>query len=45
MAGEAYSMADITAFAGLALADFAKVEIPAELANLNEWRERATARY
>ena len=45
LAGDAYSMADITAFAGLAFADFAKVEIPAELTNLTEWRKRVAARY
>lgn len=45
LAGDAYSMADITAFAGLAFADFAKVEIPLELTNLTEWRKRVAARY
>ncbi|MEM8726265.1 MAG: glutathione S-transferase [Pseudomonadota bacterium] len=45
LAGDTYSMADITAFAGLAFADFAKVEIPSELENLREWRGRAAARY
>jgi len=44
VAGEQYSMADITAFAGLAFADFAKVEIPADCVNLNAWRERIAAR-
>ena len=45
LAGDQYTMADITAFAGLAFADFAKVEIPAELANLREWRMRVADRY
>jgi len=45
LAGESYSMADITAFAGLAFADFAKVEVPAELSNLIGWRQRVAARY
>jgi len=45
LAGEAYTMADITAFAGLAFADFAKVEVPVELTNLSAWRERVAARY
>lgn len=45
VAGDAYSMADITAFAGLAFADFAKIDIPADCANLNAWRMRVGARY
>ena len=45
LAGDRYSMADITAYAGLAFADFAEVEIPADLANLNEWRGRVAQRY
>jgi len=44
LAGEAFSMADITAFAGLSFADFAKVEIPANLTNLIAWREKVSAR-
>ena len=44
LAGETFSMADITAFAGLAFADFAKVEIPESLANLKAWRARMAAR-
>lgn len=44
LAGEAFSMADITAFAGLAFADFAQIEIPATLNNLNAWRTRIAAR-
>lgn len=44
LAGNQFSMADITAFAGLAFADFAKVDIPEELTNLNEWRARVAAR-
>lgn len=44
LAGSAFSMADITAFAGLAFADFAKVEIPAELKHLHAWREKMAAR-
>jgi len=35
LAGEQFSMADITAFAGLAFAGFAKVETPESLSNLN----------
>jgi len=37
-------MADITAFAGLAFADFAKVEIPESLSNLNAWRAKVASR-
>ncbi|WP_424830273.1 glutathione S-transferase family protein [Ruegeria sp.] len=44
LAGETFSMADITAFAGLAFADFAKVEIPESLGNLKAWRARIAAR-
>jgi len=44
LAGSEFSMADITAFAGLAFADFAKVDIPPEYENLNAWRERIAAR-
>lgn len=44
LAGPEFSMADITAFAGLAFADFAKVDIPAEHENLSNWRARIAAR-
>lgn len=44
LAGVKFSIADITAFAGLAFADFAKVEIPATLSNLNAWRAKVAAR-
>lgn len=44
LAGNTFSMADITAFAGLAFADFAKVEIPATLTHLRAWREKVAAR-
>ena len=44
LAGNKFSMADITAFAGLAFADFAKVEIPQSLSNLNAWRAKVAAR-
>jgi glutathione S-transferase len=37
-------MADITAFAGLAFADFAKIEVPENLTHLKAWRERVAAR-
>lgn len=44
LAGESFSVADITAFAGLAFADFAEVEIPENLTNLHAWRTRMAAR-
>ena len=44
LAGDQFSMADITAFAGLAFADFAKVEIPEELTHLAAWRAKVAAR-
>lgn len=44
LAGDSFSMADITAFAGLAFADFAKVDIPSDLTNLKSWRDRVAAR-
>ena len=45
IAGDAYSMADITALAGLAFADFAGIAIPDDCGNLTAWRLRASARY
>lgn len=44
LAGSEFSVADITAFAGLAFADFAKVEIPEKLSNLSVWRAKVAAR-
>ena len=44
MAGEAFTMADISALAGLAYADFAAIGIPAELIHLAAWRARVSAR-
>ena len=44
LAGERFTVADITAFAGLAFADFAKIDIPADLANLRAWRTRVAER-
>ncbi|MEL6937663.1 MAG: glutathione S-transferase [Cyanobacteria bacterium J06598_1] len=44
VAGDAFSMADITVFAGLAFADAASVEIPADCENLLAWRDRMNAR-
>ncbi|MDG0981075.1 MAG: glutathione binding-like protein [Tateyamaria sp.] len=44
LAGSKFTISDITAFAGLAFADFAKVEIPESLSNLNAWRAKVAAR-
>ena len=44
LAGSKLTISDITAFAGLAFADFAKVEIPESLSNLNAWRAKVAAR-
>ncbi|MBA4783750.1 MAG: glutathione S-transferase [Rhizobiales bacterium] len=44
VAGDQFSMADITLFAGLAFADYAKIDIPAECVNLIRWREKVSAR-
>jgi glutathione S-transferase len=44
LAGEQFSMADITAFAGLAFADFAHIDIPAEYGYLRAWRDRISQR-
>lgn len=44
LAGERFSMADITAFVGLAYADFAEIGVPTELSNLHAWRHRVAAR-
>jgi len=44
IAGESFSMADITVFAGLGFADFAKIEVPASCVNLIAWRERISQR-
>lgn len=44
VAGKDFTMADITLFAGLAFADFVKLEIPADLTRLKDWRARVSAR-
>ena len=44
LAGDRLTVADITAFAGLAFADFAKIEVPAECAALTAWRAKVAAR-
>ncbi|MEJ6392983.1 glutathione S-transferase [Gymnodinialimonas sp. 2305UL16-5] len=44
LAGEDFSIADITAFAGLAFADLSKVDIPENLTHLLAWRAKVAAR-
>jgi glutathione S-transferase len=44
LAGNSFSMADITAFAGLAFADFAKIDIPPACTHLKAWRKKVAAR-
>lgn len=44
VAGEGFSSADITAFAGLAFADFAKLDIPQSLQHLQTWRAKVAER-
>jgi glutathione S-transferase len=44
LAGDAFSMADITAFAGMTFADFVKLETPTDLEHLTVWRNRVAAR-
>lgn len=44
VAGDHFSMADITVFAGLGFADFAKIEIPESYSNLTAWRQRVAQR-
>ena len=44
IAGKDFSVADITAYMGLAFADFAKIDIPAECENLTAWRAKIAQR-
>ena len=44
LAGESFSVADITAFAGLAFADIAEVAIPDDCVALKAWRQRVAER-
>ena len=44
LAGDKFSVADITAFAGCAYADIGKIEMPAALKNLKAWRSRIAKR-
>ena len=44
LAGSQFTMADITAFAGLLYADLVELEIPPELTRFNAWRARISER-
>lgn len=44
VAGETFTVADITLFAGLGFADFAKIDISAEYTHLLAWREKVSQR-
>ena len=44
LAGDRFTIADITAFAGLIFADFAKIDVPDDCGNLKAWRERVAGR-
>ena len=44
IAGDRFTMADITVVAGLVYADYAKIDVPARLANLRAWRARIAQR-
>lgn len=44
IAGDDFSVADITTFAGLAFADFAKIDVPADCANLKAWHQKVAQR-
>lgn len=44
VAGNRFTIADITTFAGLLYADIAKIAIPSELGRLRAWRDRVSER-
>ena len=44
LAGDRFTVADITAFAGLAFADFASIDVPDDCTALKEWRGRVSQR-
>lgn len=44
LAGDDFSVADITAYAGLLFADFAKIDIPEDCENLKAWHARVQER-
>jgi glutathione S-transferase len=44
LAGDRFTMPDITVFAGLAYAAIGKIEVPGELRNLASWQKRVACR-
>ncbi|WP_299843457.1 glutathione S-transferase family protein [uncultured Roseovarius sp.] len=44
LAGDDFTVADITAFAGLAFAGFAEIAVPEECKNLKDWHARVSTR-
>jgi len=44
LAGDRFTMADITGFAGLIYAAISNIEIPTELSNLKSWHEHVASR-
>ena len=44
VAGDQFTVADITVFAGLMFAGFGKIDVPTECTNLLEWHERVSNR-
>ena len=44
LAGDDFTVADITAFAGLIFAGFAKIAVPEECTHLKDWHARVSAR-
>ncbi len=44
LAGETFTIADITAFVAADFAKFARIDLPGELAHLRRWREDVAAR-
>ena len=44
LAGDRFTIADITAMAGFDFAGFAQIDMPAELTHLAAWRDRVAAR-
>ena len=44
LAGDRFTMVDITAFAGLVYFAITKIEVPSELRNLKSWHERVAGR-
>ena len=44
IAGDKFSVADVTTFAGMTFAGFAKIERPEKLSNLKAWKDKIAKR-